>query len=357
MRLLNALFLTMLAASQCMAGKSPIRMTGLIPETIPGTHKKISLLKLEFSSKAKQTLKKRILLSQSDYNISYASRPFPSSIQLGMDKVPVLDQGMQGTCVTFAVTAAIDAMLGIGDEISQLCQLELGTTLQNSSYTESGWNGSWPASILHRMSDFGVISKDDQLHQGCGGLTEYPIDEKTPENTMSLDDYHNLSKEYIGPNNWTSLLDINQFINNEVNMSNVLNQVKAALNANDRVVVGVGLAPFFGLVGMEGVHLENPNGPMPDMDDLTLRDSWVMTPQLANMIKAMGFSFLAGHAMVITGYDDNAVAVDRAGTKHYGLIKLRNSWGSGIGDHGDFYMSYDYFVALVIDLNRIRNYY
>jgi hypothetical protein len=357
MKRLNTLFLALLATSQCMAGDAPIRITGLVPATIPGTQKKIAFLKLKFSSKAKKSLRQHLISSQSWSTINSIYQSYPSAIQLGMNKVPVFDQGMQGTCVTFAVTAAIDAMLGMGDEISQLCQLELGTTLQNLSYTESGWNGSWPATILQRTSDFGVVSKYDQTHQGCGGLTEYPKDEVTPENTLSLDEYHNLSKAYIGLESWTSLLEMNQFINNEVNMSYVLNQVKAALNANERVVVGMGLSPFLGLVGMEGVHIENPNAELPDFVDLRLRDSWVMTPVLASLIKAMGFSFLAGHAMVITGYDDNAVAVDSAGIKHRGLIKLRNSWGSNIGDHGDFYMSYDYFLALVIDLKRIRNFY
>src|SRR5262245_38948069 len=32
----------------------------------------------------------------------------PANIELGMENVPVLDQGNHGTCVTFAVTATID---------------------------------------------------------------------------------------------------------------------------------------------------------------------------------------------------------------------------------------------------------
>ena len=33
---------------------------------------------------------------------------------------------------------------------------------------------------------------------------------------------------------------------------------------------------------------------------------------------------LAGHEMVIVGYDDNATAVDNTGKEHRGLLKLRN---------------------------------
>jgi C1A family cysteine protease len=41
----------------------------------------------------------------------------PSSVNLGMNNVPVLDQGRHGTCATFATTAAVDAALGQGDYV------------------------------------------------------------------------------------------------------------------------------------------------------------------------------------------------------------------------------------------------
>ena len=66
-----------------------------------------------------------------------------SSIDLGMNNVPVLDQGSHGTCVTFATTAAVDAVLGKGDYVSQLCNLELGATLEQFGYYPSGWDGSF----------------------------------------------------------------------------------------------------------------------------------------------------------------------------------------------------------------------
>ena len=46
--------------------------------------------------------------------------------------------------------------------------------------------------------------------------------------------------------------------------------------------------------------------------------------------------------------------VDENGREYQGLIKVRNSWGDRIGDQGNFYMTYDYFRALVIELQRIR---
>ncbi len=51
---------------------------------------------------------------------------------------------------------------------------------------------------------------------------------------------------------------------------------------------------------------------------------------------------ISGHVIVVISYDDYATAIDSDGKVHRGLLKLRNSWGSEIGDHGDFYMTYVY---------------
>jgi C1A family cysteine protease len=48
---------------------------------------------------------------------------------------------------------------------------------------------------------------------------------------------------------------------------------------------------------------------------------------------------LGGHAVVAVGYDDN---MKIPGAKSPGAIIVRNSWGSGWGDKGHFYMSYEY---------------
>lgn len=63
---------------------------------------------------------------------------------------------------------------------------------------------------------------------------------------------------------------------------------------------------------------------------------------------------IAGHAMVITGYDDNAEAIDDEGKVHRGILTLRNSWEPKAGDEGNYYISYDYFKSLAIDLTQIK---
>ena len=102
--------------------------------------KKIKLLNFKLSTKAIDALRvKNTLTSPAHY--LRANTPTPSEIQLGMNGVPVLDQGRFGTCVTFADTAAVDAALGKGDYISQLCLLQFGNYVTQHAYglQRLGW--------------------------------------------------------------------------------------------------------------------------------------------------------------------------------------------------------------------------
>src|SRR5437879_1335677 len=89
--------------------------------------KEVVLMNIRLTAKEQQAIfnyKPKIShKTSSDFNL-------PPAINLGMNGVPVLDQGKHGSCVTFATTAAIDAVLGKGDYVSQLCSLELGSTLE-----------------------------------------------------------------------------------------------------------------------------------------------------------------------------------------------------------------------------------
>ena len=109
--------------------------------------------------------------------------------------MPVLNQGMHGSCVTFATTAAIDASIGDGDYVSQLCSLQLGNYLERYGYGVSGWDGSWARFVLSQIESFGFVSKEYEASTGCGGLTEYPTyDEDTPGTYTSLEEYSQASE-------------------------------------------------------------------------------------------------------------------------------------------------------------------
>lgn len=311
--------------------------------SVPETIKQIKFLNVKLSESAKKNLAKRSqnALAHTQQFAPRVGGTAIGKIQLGMNNVPVLNQGQHGTCVTFASTAAVDAALGNGDYVSQVCQLQLGNYLEKNSYTMSGWNGSFGRIVLNQMDTFGFVSKEQQLSQGCGGLTEYPMQGQEPTGQMNPEDYHQISEAFGRNVAWSPILDVYQALSDRTDTQRTLDEVKRALRAQDRVTFGVLLLDFdLGFMGAVGSNHSN-------------FDSWVLTPEIARDVYLQ--PNFGGHEMVITGYDDNAVAKDDQGREHRGLLTLRNSWGDSVGDHGDFYMSYDYFKLLVIEAQRIRS--
>ena len=300
----------------------------------------IKLLKVELSKPAVSTLAKRTTQAINKQNYVTSSKNLPKRVALGMNNVPVLDQGSYGTCVTFASTAALDAALNQGDYISQLCSLQLGNYLEENGYNPSGWDGSFGRYVLSQIESSGIISKKREHTAGCGGLTSYPTQgDSIPETSMNPEEFYQLSENINNKVSWSPILDIYTAMD-RVDTNKIVDDIKQALHEHDRVTFGVLLLDFdLGLMGAVGSHHGN-------------FDTWVLTPEIARDIYLRP-SF-GGHEMIITGYDDDAVATDEQGNQHKGLLTLRNSWGDSIGDKGDFYMSYDYFKVLVIEAQRIR---
>ncbi len=308
--------------------------------------KTINFLSIQFSNKAQQNFLARFSQVNSRILTPKSSPPswsnLPSKVDLGMQNVPVLDQGNYGTCVTFANTAAIDALIGKGDYVSQLCHLALGNYLEKNSYTPSGWNGSFSYLTLSQMDNFGIISKEKEKQIGCGGLTQYPSWGATPSETLSVEDYHRLSEDLKNEAYqiaWSSILNPYE-ITDSINSNKLLYNAKKALAAGDRLTFGVVLPDSTtGLAGAVGTYHKT-------------NDSWVLTPEIAR--DAYFYGDQVAHEMILIGYDDFAIAVDTQGRKYHGLFTLRNSWGKEVGDNGNFYMSYEYFKMLVIEIQRIR---
>ncbi|MDI9818055.1 MULTISPECIES: C1 family peptidase [unclassified Legionella] len=316
------------------------------PQSTADVIKQIKFLNIQLPAKAKQALAdkaKNALAHTKQFALdaSALTRKYPAKVELGMNNVPVLDQGMHGTCVTFANTAAIDAALNKGDYISQLCQLELGRYLENNGYAASGWDGSWGRTVLNQMELFGIVNKEQQAEQNCGGISNYPADEReTPDAQMTPEEYRQLSENMGEEVLWSPVLDVYQALSERVDTNKTINEIKAALNSGDRLTFGVLLLDFdLGFMGAVG-------------SNKSTFDTWVLTPEIARDVYLR--PEFGGHEMIITGYDDNAVAIDDQGREHRGLLTLRNSWGNQVGDRGNFYMSYDYFKLLVLEVQRIR---
>lgn len=302
----------------------------------------IKLLKIELSNSAIEVLHKRADATLKKPNTLIISRDLPSKIDLGMNGVPVLNQGKFNTCVTFAITAAFDAALNKGDYISQLCQLQLNLHLGKNGYIWNGWDGASGRQVLSQIEHFGIVSKEKQKTIGCGGVTEYPgIEQPVPENGISLEEFHQIS-ENLEENGviWSPILDMYQATMERTDTEKTVSEIKEILNQKDRVTFAVFLIDLdLGFMGAVGTH----SAPL---------DTWVFTPEIARDIYL--HPVFAGHEMIITGYDDDAIATDQQGHPHKGLFILRNSWGDKFGNRGTFYMSYDYFKVLTYEAQRIR---
>jgi len=273
---------------------------------------------------------------------------YPRHVELGMNNVPVLDQGMHGTCVTFSTTGAFDALMEKGDYISQLCSLSIGSYLETRSYQPSGWDGSFGSIVLSRLRDFGIVSIENQTTRSCGGLTYYPLnDEKNTGSPMTLDEYSQMSEDLNFDYYWYSIITPEQRFtwgNEKSESNNLLKQVKellASKNAKSLLRLSFGaLLPVSHCSAGACASYHKTD------------DTWAIT----QAIKHDQNPEYGGHEMIITGYNDDATAMDNEGHRHRGLLILRNSWGETSGDKGDYYMTYDFFKHYVLEVQMVGKY-
>ena len=314
--------------------------------------KQIIFQRVILSPAAKQALAARLLTTKIAA-MGLTAAPLPAQASLGMNNVPVLDQGYHGTCVTFAVTGAYDAAMGetiktaSDDHYSELCSLELGSTLEAQSPVDangehtypSGWDGSWATIVLGQVKQHGLVTIEDQKTRGCSGVYEYPLHvENDHGRAMSIADYQGHSVKSDALPSYKVILNPDDAFSDGTNLATVLTQVKAAVAAGHRVVFGTLLDVDRGANGALGSYKAS-------------NDTWMLTPDIAKDAKAG--SIEAGHEMIITGYDDEAVVMGPKKEKHKGVLTLRNSWSEEAGDHGNYYMTYDHFKTLTLEASEI----
>lgn len=308
----------------------------------------IYLQKIKLSTDARRIIAARAKEVRDNPVLRYAKKASTQS-KAGphMKYVPVLFQGVHGSCVTFAITGAIDAIIpGItskakADYVSQLCSLQLGNYLASKRLIRyHGWDGAYSNDIFKQLGTYGIISTDYQKKYGCAGLKKYPAYEPNNRGTnMSIAAYTAVSvplSRYVG---WASIFGYSDVFNVNYDPDRSLNLVKKHLREGKNLVFGMmldGSVP--GSVGAYGRRVLN-------------NDTWVLTPQLIQKAQYSGLN--AGHEMIIIGYDDAATASFKNAqgqiVKQKGLLILRNSWGARAGDGGNYYVSYDYFKAFAMD--------
>ncbi|APJ03173.1 C1 family peptidase [Silvanigrella aquatica] len=256
----------------------------------------------------------QMIAAGGEIDYSKGIKPFKNSknsVDLGMENVPVLDQGRHGTCVTFAATAALDAKLKIGDYIDQQCSLALNKYLGNDY-----WNGAYDATeILAPLKEHGIIPKGK-----CFGVKyanpNQTVDTKTYE-SKSIKNYSDkFSYEFVKKAN--------------------LNTVKSALKNGYRVAIGTALTATNDPISVNGFNA------IIQGDDTSYRGGlWACQQKSSttNYCKEQN----AGHEVVVIGYDDNQQ-----------LLKIRNSWSTKAGQNGDYYMTYSFFNAMALDHTTVK---
>lgn len=322
--------------------------------------------KIQLSADAKRIMAAQVKEVQDNPTRYYArAAAVVSKVAPDMNWVPVLDQGAHGTCVTFAITGAIDAIIpglnrATANYVSQLCSLALGSYLVSigsrivyiGGKPYSGWDGSNGRNILSQLNTYGILPISHQNKYGCAKVKSYPLNQPNNRgNLMSISEYTasalTLSK-YVG---WASVFDYSAKFSPNYNANNTLNLVKKHLRERKNLVFGMLLdSSTGGGVGASGHNAVD-------------NDTWVLTPKIVARAQAPG-GLRAGHELIITGYDDDASLMikDDKGLvvcnkqdqgspvcSQKGVLILRNSWSQYAGDKGNYYMSYDYFKAFATD--------
>lgn len=332
---------------------------GLRPVTLDTAARKTFIQRLQFMANPNSTYQ------NTENNL-------PTQVDLGMNKVPVLDQRPYATCVTFAVTSAIDAALGRGDYVSQQCFLELGNYLNKSDYYMNPWKGSYTSYILPLITEYGIVSKSHQLRGVCAGITQYPhnaVHWHNPATDAVLLPlaYHKLSQNVIHTNiNGNTITDrtlidmphyyassnsgiitISNDPYNNVSPNQALLLVKQALAQKNRVVIGYLITDGF-IAGRYNSSLLN---------------TWFLTPEMKYELQHPDKFMGMYHEILLYGYDDNAIAtaqVNQNGKsetlQQQGLFYVRNSWGDKPWKSyasAKQYMTYDYLKAMITDATSI----
>ena len=307
--------------------------------TATPSFKSISISTVKSTSSLMKGLKKKPGLEAAS---SGTARHLPTSTQLGMNAVPIFDQGNWENSALYAIVAGLDALRGEGDYYSVACSIMLGEFINHHGDEQ----GQDIFRDLARAKEFGLVTKAQQHQSGCAGvMDDNALDKNTPP-SISLEDFHLRSSPLneSGLSFSRTLLDVPQWLLQEKPSNSVLERVKTSLYYGNRVLLATLVPVLNDDLGLVGIYQQK-------------QDAWVMTPRLEQLSKFNELTLPAGYfglyAMVVTGYDDQAIAVDKEGHPHQGLLTLRHSWGEDVGDQGNFYMSYDYFNVFVVQLTEL----
>lgn len=272
---------------------------------------------------ATNTMAKQNENEHNGYNTSSPSPLLINQVNLTMNDVPIMDQGIHGSCAIFAVTSALDALMYEGDHMSQLCLLALGSTLEkNDKQVLSGWDGASGIEVFDRIKQYGYIKKSDEASIRCGGLEQYPTYDNNTGKPMRAKRYQKYSHS-LDKNITIRLID-------HRSLNQVVENIKEELELGNRVVVNLFVDPLSYDMGFAESY-----------GDTLWGDTLAITDSLKIDLLRGHIEDFPRHYMVIYGYDDAANI-----NGQHGVFMLRNSWGKSWGYRGDGYVTYDYLKLM-----------
>ncbi len=307
----------------------------------------VSLQQIELSQSARRDITDYIKKTLDESSKESSSTVGSSEqLSLGMGGVPVLNQGGWGSCVTFAVTAGLDAYYALNgsNQISQLCDLALGVSLKTSG-SEGGWDGASAEDILSQIAQYGFLTMSYQASHGCGGLSSYPLYDDRHGSAMNRSHFLSApSDRRFTDSLWRELgvlVRTDRELHERIaHPERGLEQLKASLRRGHRVSIGIVLDSDVGDVGAVGSY----HG---------YKDVWMLTDAVSSAIDS---DYLLGaHEVLITGFNDGCIKPTVSGKAQElcGYLTARNSWGSIAGNRGNYYIGYEYFNALANEAYEI----
>jgi hypothetical protein len=217
------------------------------------------------------------------YRAIFTVESLPSKYSRRLSLGPVRDQGSFGSCVGFASSGVKDSQEGIKSSplyIYKRCKELDGIPDQE---------GTYPRVAMKVLSDYGVCPE---------GLFPY--------SGMS---WPNMPSVPAGADQSALQFKIGAYAK-----IGTINEVKQAIVKDGPVLGAILVCENFINTGSNGI-VELPNGQM-----------------------------MGGHAICVTGYDDNMKA-----NGYTGFFEVRNSWGVSWGEAGFCYIPYEFFTGRFFD--------
>jgi hypothetical protein len=255
--------------------------------------------------------------------------PGPRVVDLTMGGIPVLDQGSEGTCASFAILAALEAELasvtGYFYDIDPQCSIELGNLLSPQGHNY--WDGATKYDSQFLMS---ALLNNGIVLRGSGCTAANIVYPNTSELLPDLNTYKlgNLN-QYVNLNKVAHIM-----VSSFKEMPFTLETVKLLLDKGHRVFSGIIMTPNTVGFPITFTNQNHVNGGLWSCKNQAYPDYDFCLHQTG------------AHAIVVMGYDDDQQ-----------LLKVRNSWGERVGDKGDFYMSYEYFNRMSVAILRSPGFY